>query len=110
MNKHSHSERHIKSFGDWMAFKSHENSNTAISYKLNAARNDEVQENRTHVKLLFRATSFLARQGIAFRGHGNSHNKDGDEIKNKGNYIELLESYAQDNPVLKQKLEKRYVY
>lgn len=103
MDKHSHSERHIKSLGDWMEFKKNSASTSnSISSKLNAVRNEEIVQNRNHVRLLFRATSFLGRQGLAFRGNPG----DNDE-KNKGNFIELLESYAEDNPILKEKLKKR---
>lgn len=103
--QHNNSVRHVRSFANWCSFK---NTNSAtdgkslsIRGKITAATKNEIEENRLHVKLLFRATCYLGRQGLSFRPHENNE-------KNKGNYIELLELFAEDNPVLKAKLNKRY--
>lgn len=65
------------------------------------SRKKEVEDNRQHVYYLLKTTLYLAKQGIPFRGHDESK-----ESSNRGNYIELLNMFCDDN--VKLKLECRY--
>lgn len=65
------------------------------------SRKKEVEDNRQHVYYLLKTTLYLAKQGISFRGHNESK-----ESSNRGNYIELLNMFCDDN--VKLKLESRY--
>jgi len=47
---------------------------------------------------LLKATLFLAKQGLAFRGHNETDNSN-----NKGNFIQLLEIFADETLAVKTK-------
>lgn len=64
-----------------------------------------MQENRAHVKSLFKTTSFLGRQALPLRGHNER-----DEAENKGHFLELLDVIATDDRNVKSKQERRYAH
>jgi len=66
-------------------------------------RKAEVLENRNHLRTLILVTSYLARQGLSFRGDNESV-----ESSNKGNFIELLELVCENDSVLRDRLKTRY--
>ena len=47
------------------------------------------------MKCIIETLVFLGRQGVAFRGH-----RENDESMNKGNFLELLDLRAKDNPTI----------
>lgn len=65
------------------------------------SRLQEIKENREHIYFLLKTTLFLGKQGIPFRGHNEKTNSS-----NKGNFIELLESFGDDKMI--NKLRSRY--
>lgn len=81
--QHCKSERHRFSSMDWLNFKNmREDKTVSIANVISSVRSGEVAENREHVKLLFKITSFLGRQGLAFRGHDESSSSN-----NRGNFL-----------------------
>ena len=60
-------------------------------------------ENRNHLRYLIMATSYLARQGLAFRG-----NEESDVSSNKGNFIELLKLMGELAPQLRERMAAHY--
>ncbi|XP_025202912.1 uncharacterized protein LOC112599999 [Melanaphis sacchari] len=99
---HSHNKRHIicmERWNDYMLIRN--NNKKSISYSLNVARVQDITENRKHIMFLLKATLFLAKQGLAFRGHNETDNSN-----NKGNFIQLLEMFADES--LAVKLKSRY--
>lgn len=103
LKQHDLSERHKHAVLAWSEFKNRSKHKQSVSSLLNATRFAEIEENRAHVKAILRAISFLGRQGLAFRGHDESI-----ESGNRGNLKELLETFAEENPNLKEKLIRRY--
>ena len=75
----------------------------SIASKVSFERSAEVLENRSPLKTLLRATSFLGRQEIAFRGHDECEESD-----NKGNFREFLETLSDIDENLKSRMEPRY--
>ncbi|XP_063231899.1 zinc finger MYM-type protein 1-like [Bacillus rossius redtenbacheri] len=67
--------------------------------------NEKVRKNRRIVSHLIRATCFLAKQELAFRGHDESTLS-----LNKGNYIEFLNELAEYDNELKAHLENSTVF
>lgn len=65
------------------------NNKKSISHSLNVARAQDIINNRKHIMFLLKATLFLAKQGLAFRGHNETNNSN-----NKGNFVQLLEMIA----------------
>ena len=64
--------------------------------------NEEVRQNREILKMVTEAVLYLSKQELAFRGD--------DELKdslNKGNYRELLESFAKFDSVFEGRLHGR---
>lgn len=89
----------MERWNDYMLIRN--NNKKSISHSLNVARVQDVIENRKHIIFLLKATLFLAKQGLAFRGHNET-----DCSNNKGNFIQLLEMFA-DN-AMAVKLKSRY--
>jgi hypothetical protein len=75
----------------------------SVANLINVQRKSDVLENRNHLKFLILATSYLARQGLAFRGDDESK-----ESSNKGNFVELLETMSELSPQLRERLRTRY--
>ncbi|XP_050066480.1 zinc finger MYM-type protein 1-like [Aphis gossypii] len=75
--------------------------NKSIANLVNFQRETEVIENRKHIYFSLKATIFLCKQGLVFRGHDESL-----ESTNRGNFVELIDSFADEN--LKLNLSRRY--
>ena len=102
--QHSESARHKGSMVSWMEWKAIASKEAkSIASRVSADRSAQVAENRSHVKALLRATSYLGRQGLAFRGHDETETSD-----NKGNFVELLDTMSETDACLKAKMERRY--
>lgn len=72
-----------------------------VSNLLVHSRIQEIKDNRDHVFFLLKTTLFLAKQGLPFRGHDEKK-----DSSNKGNFIELLETFCDDK--IKLKMQSRY--
>ncbi|KAL4085319.1 hypothetical protein QTP88_027178 [Uroleucon formosanum] len=77
------------------------NHSLSIANQVNNIRQQNIIENREHLKFLLKAVLFLSKQGLAFRGHNES-----DISKNKGNFLEILDMFADDK--IKLRLQARY--
>ncbi|XP_028406454.1 zinc finger MYM-type protein 1-like [Dendronephthya gigantea] len=64
--------------------------------------NEEVRQNREILKTITEAVLYLSKQELAFRGHDES-----EDSLNRGNYRELLESYAKLDSVFERRLHGR---
>ncbi|XP_046855044.1 uncharacterized protein LOC124448071 isoform X3 [Xenia sp. Carnegie-2017] len=64
--------------------------------------NEEVRQNREMLKTITEAVLYLSRQELAFRGHDESSSS-----MNRGNYRELLESFAKMDSVFERRLHGR---
>ena len=64
--------------------------------------NEEVRQNREILKTVSEAELYLSKQELAFRGHDES-----EDSPNKGDYRELLESFAKFDSVFEQRLHGR---
>ncbi|XP_066980069.1 zinc finger MYM-type protein 1-like [Macrobrachium rosenbergii] len=103
LKQHQASERHINCMVAWSNFKGIQSGSTqSVASSLSSVRQQEIEENREHVKLLLKVAALLGRQGLSFHGH-----KEGDNALNSGNFIETLELIAGSNPSLKKKLDRR---
>ena len=75
----------------------------SVSSLLDSQRSGNIEENQKHIKVLLKATGFLGRQDLAFSGHDESENS-----QNRGNFLELLNTMTEDDPDIKDKLNRRY--
>ena len=102
--QHASSAKHKDSTVVWADTKRVASGETeCVANQLITQRKLEVVENRNHLKYLIAASSYLARQGLAFRGDDES-----DISSNKGNYIELLEVMSEFCPQLCDRMQARY--
>ncbi|KAJ8039383.1 Zinc finger MYM-type protein 1 [Holothuria leucospilota] len=62
----------------------------------------QVKKNHRFLEEVIITILFLARQGLAFRGH-----REGDDSDNRGNYLELLQLRARDNALLREGLNNQ---
>ncbi|XP_060768562.1 zinc finger MYM-type protein 1 [Neoarius graeffei] len=75
-------------------------------HRLNISmHNAKVKENREILKYLIHATCFLAKQELAFHGDDESTSSS-----NRGNYIELLNAFAERDERLGRHLETSVVF
>ncbi|KAF0748949.1 zinc finger MYM-type protein 1-like [Aphis craccivora] len=102
LDRHQRINRHVISMQRWVDYRSVQaKNNLSIANQLNSSRQHEINENRLHVHFLLKATLFLAKQGLPFRGHNETFTST-----NKGNFIELLQMFGDEK--LNQKLQSRY--
>ena len=104
-NTHENSDRHKKAISSWQNFQTIQNNeNPSIIVSINHVSDQEIKENRDHIKILLRAASYLGRQGQAFRGHDESK-----ESNDKGNFVELIETMCPlTDPSVQLKINRRY--
>ncbi|KAJ8023165.1 Zinc finger MYM-type protein 1 [Holothuria leucospilota] len=62
----------------------------------------QVKKNHRFLEEVIITILFLARQGLAFRGH-----REGDDSDNRGNYLELLQLRARDNALISEGLNNK---
>lgn len=103
LSQHEKGIRHKNASTSYVEFIGRSGSNNSVASILVGQRTEDINENREHVKALLRATSYLCRQKLAFRGHRETEASD-----NKGNFVELLEMIAQTDKKLAGKLAQRY--
>lgn len=102
LNRHSRNKKHILSMTRWVDYHNvQQNIQQSIACSLNKARQQDIYENRLHIHFLLKSALFLAKQGLAFRGHNEMITSN-----NRGNYLELLETFADDKLLVR--LRSRY--
>jgi len=102
LNSHCRNKKHLLSMTRWVDYRNiQKNVQQSIACNLNKARQQDIYENRLHVHFLLKSALFLAKQGLAFRGHNEMTSSN-----NKGNYLELLETFADDKLLVR--LRSRY--
>ena len=112
-NLHKAEKRHKSSFNHMLCSKELQlfgrnriENSFSNQYQLAVEKHNEiVKQNRKIVGHLIKAVCFLGSQGLAFRGHDESHTSF-----NKGNYIELLELLGSYDSELRTHLETSTVF
>ncbi|KAK2707071.1 hypothetical protein QYM36_014933 [Artemia franciscana] len=90
IEKHTRSDRHKDSAVSLMKFKAIQTKELQpIASVLMTDRDNEIKENREHVKALLKVTALLGRLGTAFRGHDKTESST-----NKGNFVETCNLLA----------------
>lgn len=98
---HNESDRHKSSIEKWTLYLSTKQNDNCIANLLIHSRLQDIKDNRNHVFFLLKVTLYLAKQGLAFRGHNEER-----ESLNRGNFIELLETFGDKKTILK--MQSRY--
>lgn len=65
---------------------------------MNVSRSIQVMQNRQHIKAMLNVTSFLRRQGLAFRGDDESVSST-----NRGNFMEMVIKLCDTDQKFKRK-------
>ena len=102
--KHLRSRMHILSTERYANYKTSVPVNEQLGDQMKAEKSKkekERAENREVVTIIMDCLMFLAKQGLAFRGHSESS-----ESSNRGNFIELVYFLSTYNPQLKTWLDK----
>ena len=102
--KHDISDRHKLSIILWSNFQNVEaDSSKSIEASIKNMSKSEIMSNREQVKIIFEVVSVCARQDLAFRGH------DEHDARNKGNFIEILNSMVKNvEPNIRLMFDRRY--
>ncbi|KAK2726993.1 hypothetical protein QYM36_007738 [Artemia franciscana] len=104
LEKHTRSDRHKDSAVSWTKFKAIQTKELQpIASVLMTDRDNEIKENREHVKALLKVTALLERLGTAFRGHDETESST-----NKGNFVETCNLLAEYSPTLFKEIQRRY--
>ena len=103
--KHERSNSHMGAFKTWKMY----GAGVRVDSLISQARRDEIQrhneevrQNREILKTITEAVLYLSRQELAFRGHDES-----EDSLSRGNYRELLESFAKFDSVFERRLHGR---
>ena len=75
-----------------------EKSKKSVAALVNSQHSNEVMANRKYLKHIIEIIHFLARQGLAYRGHSEDKNAS----NNLGNFLELFEFHRQHIPYLNE--------
>lgn len=102
-NKHELSERHKSSIDKWNLYLNVQLNQKSVANELIHSRNKEIVENRKQVHFLLKATLFLSKRGLAFRGHDEATTS-----LNKGNFMDLIEMFGDEK--LKEQLQSKVKY
>ena len=103
---HQSSVSHKAAFARWKAGQEvQKDPNKHILAQLDSSHRDEVAKNQQYLKEIITTLVFLARQGVAFRGH-----RETEKSHNKGNFLELLDLRSKDNVVIQRFYSNREKY
>ena len=107
LSKHEKSNIHIQS---QISFKTFGTSRIDLALneqqRLNISlHNSKVKENREILKVLINGTCYLANQELAFRG-----NNENATSFNRGNYVELIYTFAENDERISRHLETSTVF
>lgn len=103
--KHEKVKSHLAAYKTWKTYGSGPRVDSLISQARRdkiQRHNEEVRQNREMLKNITQAVLYLSRQELAFRGHDESN-----DSLNRGNYRELLESFAKMDSVFERQLHGR---
>ena len=107
MKKHDESQLHINCDYEFRTF-GRTRINTMLDEQLAhklSQKNIKVKQNREIMNRLIDATCYLAKQGLAFRGHDEK-----DDSINRGNYKELISLLGNYDPLLSNHLDTATVF
>ena len=105
--KHEKSKNHIKASFSATMF-GRQRIDTSLNQQIReelSRHNENVRANREILRKLIKATCFLARPELPFRGHSESS-----ESINRGNYVELLEYTREYEALLNSHLQSAIVF
>lgn len=88
LQKHTQSSCHKRSYKEWISYKSTKTAGTILD-QLDNSNKDIKEKNREYLFKIIDIIKFLAKQGLAFRGHDEQENSG-----NKGNFLELCTLFA----------------
>lgn len=95
--KHENSEVHKQAEISYTDFSS---ASPSIAVQIDQAHARTVNENRHYISVIIEALRFLSVQGLALRG-----NDESEESLNRGNFIELINLLAKNDPIVKNRIE-----
>ena len=72
-----------------------------------AQSDQQVKENNEILRQIVMAVEFIAKQGLAFRGHRDDKVDFTNEDMNRGNFVATLQLMAKENSVLQKHLKKK---
>ena len=107
---HEASEPHITAWLKWCNFKESFRSGNII-VKMQAISRQDILDNRHFIKTVIQAVVLCNVQDLGLRGHREGRlTGDSSELgfscgdRNRGNFLEILSSYAVHDPVVRRKL------
>ena len=98
---HERSGAHQEAEKAYLMTKFHLSQDSTVIAELLKSEREQVEKNRRILHRLVDTTLFLARQGLAFRGH-REYAGLGAPDSNEGNFLELLKLLAHYDSILKQ--------
>ena len=99
-SKHNRSVTHKHAMANWAQFKIVQASGASVVNQLDAARRQQIKENRYYIQCIVEVLLVCAKQEIALRGHNESA-----DSQNPGNFRAILKLVASHDKSLMQRLE-----
>ena len=100
LSKHDSSCAHRNSVISWKQYKLNSYRKTSISDRLGISRAEQVAQNRHYIRTLAEIILLCSHQEIALCGH-----REGEESRNRGNFLEILNLIAIHDPVINERLK-----
>ena len=102
IQNHSQTNKHLTAMIKWKEYEFSKTHGSILS-KLNSGHQKQIDENRVYLSKIIDIIKFLAKQGLALRGHDESQ-----ESFNKGNFLELCELLAKFDEPFKTQITNHF--
>ncbi|XP_076348043.1 zinc finger MYM-type protein 1-like [Tachypleus tridentatus] len=99
LKSHDNSAEHKFVMQTWAEFKLQKTKDARIQHALDASHAKIVEEKRHYIRAVIDALLYTAYQNEAQRGH-----REGSQLDNRGNFLELLDMISRYDDIVKKKL------
>lgn len=103
MKIHETSQKHLKNYADWKIVSNQISNQKTVDKHLLSQMQAEKERLREVFKRFISLILYFARQNIAFTGSSSNIN---DPMGKNGNFIQLIHTLSEFDPILKEHLEK----
>ena len=97
---HAKCATHRQAVTCWNEYTINTQGHTTVVHRLDSARKQLIETNRHYIRTVAEVLLLCAKQDLALRGH-----REYTELKNQGNFKEILTLVASHDPVVKEKLQ-----
>lgn len=101
LSKHSTGKTHTQAMATWKEYETRSKTGDSIGCQLDRMGSKVINENRKYVMCVMEAILYCSQQGIALRGHDESH-----DSLNPGNFRSLMTLLSLHSPEVSRRLQE----